>query len=83
MLVYVPEYYKLIKDNDEFLKNNVDKGSNIIVIHYDGPYSEDGEPQILEVNIEMLKNKIIETRYPFGHVVADSLLDINYIEYTN
>lgn len=81
-LAYVPEYWNLIKDKSEFLKlkSFVDNGLNIIVIDQDGPYSEDCSPDILEVNLEILVEKINDIKKPFGHgyVVAAGLLDIDH-----
>lgn len=81
-LAYVPEYWNLIKDKSEFLKlkSFVNNGLNIIIIDQDGPYSEDGSPDILEVNLEILVEKINDIKKPFGHgyIVAAGLLDIDH-----
>jgi len=83
--VYVPQYYALIKDSErlEYYKRQL-KEKNIIVYDFDGPRDINGEPVCLEVNLELLKNKINDTRHPFGHgyVVAASLLNIEPEEYT-
>lgn len=87
----MPEYWNLIKDIKQFidLKSNVNKGLNIVVIDQDRPYklrqddSNYSIPEIREVNLELLKEKINDTKYPFGHgyVVAAGLLNIDHTEY--
>lgn len=83
-LAYVPEYWRLIANNKQFLelkKQREEAGLNIIVIDCDGPYSADtGKPEIREVTLELLKEKIEDERHPFGHgyIVAGGLLGIDY-----
>ncbi len=78
--VYVPEYYELIKNNNvlDKLKENIKNGINYVVYDFDGPRTKDGEPSIMEINKNNLKEKINDTSYPFGHgyIVAGSLLGI-------
>jgi hypothetical protein len=87
-IAYVPEYWKLINDKEQFLqlKSDVENGMNIIVIDQDGPYSiEKREPTIEDINIELLRNKINYTRDPFGHgyIVAAGLLNIDINQFIN
>ena len=79
--VYVPEYYELIKDNAVLidLKNRLNSGESFTVYDFDGIRDNNGNPTSAEVNLELLQDKILDTRTPFGHgyVVAAAILDIN------
>ena len=80
--VYVPEYYELIKDNSVLidLKNRLNSGESFTVYDFDGIRDNNGNPTSAEVNLELLQDKILDTRTPFGHgylVAAAMLLDIN------
>ena len=79
--VYVPEYYELIKDNSVLidLKNRLNSGESFTVYDFDGIRDNNGNPTSAEVNLELLQDKILDTRTPFGHgyVVAAAILDIN------
>ena len=54
-------------------------GENLIVYDFDGPRTKDGTVTCLEVTPELLKEKIEDTRFPFGHgyVVAASIAGIS------
>ena len=76
-LVYVPEYYDMIKDNS-VLKNLQDvykNGQSIAVYDFDGPRTEDGEPTAEEITLDFLRKKIEYVTHPFGHgyVVAAAI----------
>lgn len=79
--VYVPEYYNLIKDNLVLidLKNRLASGESFTVYDFDGIRDNNGNPTSAEVNLELLQDKILDTRTPFGHgyVVATAIMDIN------
>ena len=79
--VYVPEYYELIKDNSVLidLKNRLTSGESFTVYDFDGIRDNNGNPTSAEVNLELLQDKILDTRTPFGHgyVVAAAIMDIN------
>ena len=79
--VYVPEYYNLIKDNSALidLKNRLTSGESFTVYDFDGIRDNNGNPTSAEVNLELLQDKILDTRTPFGHgyVVAAAIMDIN------
>ncbi len=83
--VYVPEYFNLVKDSETIqkLKGNINKGQNYVVYDFDGPRTNGGKPDIMEVNIGNLRNKINDPKFPFGHgyVVAAALLDIEPKDY--
>lgn len=84
-LVYVPEYYELIKDTKTLnkLKENLKLGINYVIYDFDGPRLNDGAPDIMEVNINNLNKKINDPKFPFGHgyIVAAALLDISPKDY--
>lgn len=84
-LIYVPEYFEL-KKNDKNLqkwKDIYNSGQNITIYDFDGPRNKDGEPICLEVDLNLLKNKINDPSFPFGHgyVVASLIMGINYENY--
>lgn len=78
--VYVPEYYNLIKKLDiiKQLKNNIKKGISYTIYDFDGPRTNNGDPTVLKLSLDILKNKINDPTYPFGHgyIVAATLLGI-------
>jgi hypothetical protein len=83
MTVYVKEYYELIKNREMTLhwKKTLEEGKNITIYDFDGPRTEDGGVTCLEVTEDILKEKIMDTKFPFGHgyVVACAIsgIDIN------
>lgn len=82
-MVYVPEYYNLIKDSERLCYwQGID---NVTVYDLDGPRDIDGNPICLEVTLEMLIEKINDTSFPFGHgyIVAATLAGIEPESYTN
>jgi hypothetical protein len=85
--IFAPEYFKLMKDTlmAEHWKYEVDNGKDAIVYDFNGPRSENGEPIYLEVTKELLKEKINDLTYPFGHgyIVAGWLLDLTPNDYIN
>lgn len=76
------EYYELIRTIQVFqdLKKTVDNGQNITVYDFDGTRTNCGKPSVNVVSLELLKEKINDEKFPFGHgyVVATSLLGIDY-----
>ena len=83
--VYVPQYYNLIKDKKTLneLKDKVSSGLDIVIYDFDGPRTSSGEVCCCELTLELLKEKINDTRHPFGHgyVVAASVLGIEPVKY--
>jgi len=67
--VYVPKYFELIKNKEmtNFWKNKLESGNNIVIYDFDGPRKTNGEVTCLEVNLEILKEKINDVNFPFGH----------------
>ncbi len=89
-LVYVPEYYNLIKDKPmvKYWKNQIKHGANIVIYDFDGPKTDDGTtaggaPTSIELSLDLLKRKINDPKYPFGHgyIVAGLLANIHYLSY--
>lgn len=87
--IYVPEYYQLIKES-EVLKNyqrivSETKGHQrvLVVYDFDGPRKDDGSNEILEVTLEMLKEKINNPTFPFGHgyIVAAAISGFKPTDY--
>lgn len=85
--IYVPEYFNLIKNNPVLieLKKELSNGTNLVVYDFDGIRNDDGTPTCKKVTLELLREKILDTRYPFGHgyIVAGALLGINPEAYIN
>ena len=83
-LVYVPEYYKLISNN-HVLKDLKEEANNkcLVVYDFDGPRKNDKSPSIEKVTLNLLKEKINDPRFPFGHgyIVAASILGYTPSDY--
>lgn len=96
--IYVPLYQQDIllgpgSDRVDYWKDQLSKGKTIIVVDYDGPKEDpdvDADPEVVyqrpcvEVTLDLLRNKINDPRYQFGHgyVVAAELLGIPANAYT-
>lgn len=85
--IYVPEYYSLIENTRSLktLRGLRASGKDIAIYDFDGPRKPDGEIDILEVTPELLKDKINDPKFPFGHgyVVAAALLDLRPVDYAS
>ena len=83
--VYVPRYHGLMKEKEMALewREKVKSGKDVVVYYFDGPREEDGSVTCVEVTLELLKEKINDTRFPFGHgyVVASFLKNIELGEF--
>ena len=83
--IYVPRYTALIQDREMtlFWKQQVDAGTNIVIYDFDGPRTIDGAVSCVEVTTELLRDKINDTHFPFGHgyIVAALLKGIPTDEY--
>ena len=79
--VYVKEYYDLIKDRERTLywKKLLEEGQSITIYDFDGPRTEDKVVTCLELNEDLLREKIMDLKCPFGHsyVVACALTGID------
>jgi hypothetical protein len=67
--VYVPEYFELMKNTKSAVKwrKIVERGDDVCVFDFDGPRNDQGEPVCELVTLELLKDKINDTKFPFGH----------------
>ena len=67
--VYVKEYYDLIKDRERTLywKKLLEDGQSITIYYFDGPRTEDKGVTCLELNEDLLRDKINDLKFPFGH----------------
>ena len=81
-LIYLPEYYNLIKNNPILiqLKNNFRNGQSYTIYDLDGPRLDDHSPTSCLVNFDLIKKKLNYPIHPFGHgyIIACLLLNINY-----
>jgi len=79
--VYIPEYYDLIKNSKVLkeLQNKYKNGTKITVYDFDGPRFKNGEVNCLKVSKGMLKEKFLDTTFPFGHgyIVAAAICGID------
>ena len=84
-LVYVPEYFELIKDTQVFknLKQQVELGKDIAVYDFDGVRTEDGKPSVQEISLELVQRKINDGKFPFGHgyIIAAALMGVEPSKY--
>lgn len=83
--IYVPEYYNLIKDR-EMTKHWIHELQNqkdLVIYDFDGPRTIDGGVSFIELNLEVLKEKINNPQFPFGHgyIVGATIMGINYKDY--
>lgn len=85
-LVYVPEYYNMIANRKmlSYYTKKVNDGISIVVYDFDGP-RDNGKPVCEEMTIDLLREKINDERYPFGHgyIVAGLIMGIPISEYIN
>ena len=85
--VYVPDYYKMVKDKYESQYLRVLRNGNarpIVVFDFDGPRNTKGAPLCEKVTVEMLRERINNPDLPFGHgfVVGAMIAGIPPEEYT-
>lgn len=87
---YVPDYIgtrlspNFVQAQLEYIRGWVRDGDDVVVKDYDGPRSANpdadrhGAPLIEEVTADLLRDKINDTTFPFGHgyVVAAEILEI-------
>ena len=81
--VYVPEYFALIKNKNSIngWRRHIERGGDVVVYDFDGPRGVsdrnslgfkdprdlDGAPICMPVTLNLLKEKINDPTYPFGH----------------
>ena len=81
---YVPDYSAMLEGSLRALnalgelRAKLEAGTDIIVEDFDGPRGDLRHPQIAEVTPQLLRDKINDTAYPFGHgyIVAAKILRI-------
>lgn len=87
---YVPDYRAKIRNSHvshtelNKLRNDVfSRGIDVIIDDFDGPRMENGHPAIAEVTTELLRAKLHDATFPFGHgyLVAAEILGIAPEEY--
>ena len=91
--IYVPDYIEtklhtnFAQSELGYIRGWVNAGYDVVVKDYDGPRSADadthGAPRIEEVTADLLRDKINDTAFPFGHgyVVAAEILEIPKEDY--
>ena len=92
---YVPDYTAklngsaLAREAFQQIENRLAAGNDVVVQDYDGPRDANpgqsyGAPLIEEVTVDLLRDKINDATFPFGHgyVVAAKILGIPAWEYT-
>jgi len=81
--VYVPRYAALVRPHIDRLFGDVE--NDIVIYDFDGPRNSDGGVRCDEVTVDFLREKIHNTRFPFGHgyVVAGLLAGIEPYMYTS
>lgn len=50
-----------------FWKKQVENGKDIVVYDFDGPRLSNGKVTCLELTVDLLREKINDTSFPFGH----------------
>lgn len=83
--IYVPQYEKLMKVTESFskYKTMVERGQDVVIMDFDGPRTPGGGVSCHEVTLELLKEKINDVKFPFGHgyVVAAGLKGYDIKQY--
>jgi hypothetical protein len=82
--VYVPEYHSMMISTEMALawKERVESGEDVVVYDFDGPRSPDGAPVCLEVTDDLLREKLHNSRFPFGHgfIVAAHIAGLDLLK---
>lgn len=80
--VYVPDYMDKIKDEEGHeglirIRTLLEE-QDVVIYDFDGPRAADGTPECREVTVELLREKINDTLFPFGHgyITAAAALQI-------
>jgi hypothetical protein len=83
--VYVPKYYEIIKNckMTKYWQKIVESGQSVTIFDFDGPRTKTGKVTCIEVTEDILKKKINDPQYPFGHgyVVAGAIFGIEPSKY--
>ena len=82
--IYIPEYYNLIQNKDmlKHWKEKYNSGKSITIYDFDGPRLENGEVTCLKLNKKLIKEKLNDPKFSFGHgyIVASAISDINILD---
>ena len=82
--VYVPEYHLMMISTEmvSTWKKRVENGEDVVVYDFDGPRSPDGAPVCLQVDENLLRENLHNTRFPFGHgyIVAAHIAGIDLLK---
>lgn len=80
-LVYAPQYAAYIANTTSLKKwkDIVHSGQDVVVFDFDGVRKINGDVDIKIISLDLLKEKINDTRHPFGHgfIVAALLAGIS------
>jgi hypothetical protein len=80
--VYVPEYRALILGTEALAKwrTIAAAGRDVVVYDFDGPRAPDGTPICLPVTADLLRTKLDDPAFPFGHgyIVAALLAGVEF-----
>ena len=84
--VYVPLYPSYMEGKEmatEWKKKVQEQQKDVVIYDFDGPRQVNGDVMCKEVTLEFLRDKINDTRFPFGHgyIVAAHPLDISLDEF--
>ena len=83
--VYCPLYLEKMRVTEKAKEwqEKVENGTDVVIMDFDGPRTEDGGVQCLEVTKELLHEKLNDPRFPFGHgyIVAAFLAGIELESY--
>lgn len=88
-LIYVPDYIAKTSSASGILAMRKAQAHmaerDVVVYDFDGPRADDGAPECRELTLDLLREKINDTRFPFGHgyVVAALLAGVPPSEYVD
>ena len=83
--IYVPDYVEMLKNGPHSAttqqclrqaREHLLRGRDVVVYDFDGPRAPDGAPLCEKVTLQLLREKIDDPTFPFGHgyVVAAEIL---------
>ena len=75
----IKTFYKRNREMTLHWKKAIEEGKNITIYDFDGPRTEEGGVMCIEVNEELVRERISDIKYPFGHgyVVACAIGHLN------
>ena len=85
--IYLPEYYNLVKNKASVLNclDKLESGKSLTIYDFDGPKTQDGDVTCLPLNKDLIREKLNDTEYPFGHgyIIGAILLGLTLDELIN